>query len=85
VPPPRPAVRDRQGGGREQRGNTVADQGGVNTVADQGGVNTVADQGGVNTVADQEGAGDECRPGVAASWRLLRARSVLEPLAREGV
>jgi hypothetical protein len=76
VPPPRPAVRDRQGGGREQRGNTVADRGGVNTVADQG---------GVNTAADQEGAGDECRPGVAARRRLLRARSVLEPLAREGV
>ena len=54
-------------------------------MADQGGVNTVADQGGVNTAADQEGAGDECRPGVAARRRLLRARSVLEPLAREGV
>ena len=40
----------------------------------------LADQGGVNTVADQGGAGDECRPGVAARRRLLRARSVLEPL-----
>ena len=31
-------------------------------------------------MADQGGAGDECRPGVAARRRLLRARSVLEPL-----
>ena len=75
MPPPSPAVRDRRGG-REQRENTVADQGGVNTEADQGGVNTVADQGG---------AGDECRPGVAVRRRLLRAPSVLEPLAREGL
>ena len=63
----------------------MADRGGVNTAADQEGVNTAADQEGVNTAADQEGAGDECRPGVAARRRLLRARSVLEPLAREGV
>ena len=31
-------------------------------------------------MADQGGAGDECRPGVAARRRLLRAQSVLEPL-----